>query len=156
MGKGMLTMGKAHSLLVMFWIPEGRLNIDFPQILGQEQVALIIKQANRLYNRALLLPVWSYSAGLSHSLWGNGAGRRPARCECLPSFQIVTNDLQSEVFTCLCVCLCFSGQSVHLGMGGSWSRALPCHLWTLCHILPGLLYILLHWRVSRKTPGIPR
>lgn len=33
-------------------------------------------------------------------------------------------------------------------MGGSWSCALPRHLWTLCHILPGLLYILLHWRVS--------
>jgi len=47
--------------------------------------------------------------------------------------------------------LCVSGQSVHLGMGGSWSRAVPCHLWTLCHILPGFLYILLHWRVSRKT-----
>lgn len=36
-------------------------------------------------------------------------------------------------------------------MGGSWSCALPCHLWTLCHFLPGLLYLLLHWRVSRKT-----
>ena len=46
--------------------------------------------------------------------------------------------------------LCVSGQSVHLGMGGSWSRAVPRHLWTLCHILPGLLCLLLHWRVSRE------
>lgn len=47
--------------------------------------------------------------------------------------------------------LCVSGQSVHLGMGGSWSCAVPRHFWTLCHILPGLLYLLLHWRVSSET-----
>lgn len=46
---------------------------------------------------------------------------------------------------------CLLGQSVHLGMGGSWSCAVLCNLWTFCHILPGLLYILLHWRVSYVT-----
>lgn len=50
--------------------------------------------------------------------------------------------------TCASVLACVSGQSVHLGMGGSWSRAVPRHLWTLRHILPGLLYLLLHWRVN--------
>lgn len=47
--------------------------------------------------------------------------------------------------------LLISGQSVHLGMGGSWSCAVFCHLWTFRHILPGILYLLLHWRVSSTT-----
>lgn len=60
----MLTMGKGHcqhftarSIFVMFWIPEGRLNIDLPQIGGQDQVALIIKQATMLYNRLYIATV---------------------------------------------------------------------------------------------------
>lgn len=61
------------------------------------------------------------------------------------------------VFNLFFVFVCVSGQSVHLGMGGSWSRAIPRHLWTLCHILSGLLYLLLHCRVSKKTsdPFVP-
>lgn len=56
--------------------------------------------------------------------------------------------LLHRIFSFCVVFVCVSGQSVHLGMGGSWSCAVPRHLWTLCHILPGLLYLLLHWRVS--------
>lgn len=39
------------------------------------------------------------------------------------------------------------GQSFNLGMGESGSRAVPRHLRTVCHILPGLLRLLLHRRV---------
>lgn len=35
-------------------------------------------------------------------------------------------------------------------MGGSWSCAVPRHVWTFCHILPGLLHLLLCWRVNNK------
>lgn len=57
------------------------------------------------------------------------------------------------------MCVCVSGQSVRLGMGGSGSRPLPHLIWTLCHLLSGLLHPLFHWRVSGShirapvTPG---
>lgn len=57
MGKGHCQHFTARSIFVMFWIPEGRLNIDLPQIVGQDQVALIIKQATMLYNRLYIATV---------------------------------------------------------------------------------------------------
>lgn len=50
---------------------------------------------------------------------------------------------------------CVLGQSVHLGMGGSWSCAVLRNFWTFCHILLGLLYLLLHWRVSNMAWMLP-
>lgn len=49
------------------------------------------------------------------------------------------------------LCFLVPGQSVHLGMGGSGSGAVPRHLRTVRHILPGLLYLLLRGRVSSST-----
>lgn len=133
----MLKMCKApsHLMLVIFWFAEELLN----------QVAFTVKEATMLCNLVLLLSVSMLSYRCKSQFVGEMSSLAP--------FHIVTND-HSKVFTC--VCLCVSGQSVHLGMGGSWSCALPRHLWTLCHILPGLLYILLHWRVSGRSSGISR